>query len=172
MDPTLRDLIDKQAIADIHARYCRALDRMDKAAAYDLFRDDCRVNYYGIYEGTGRGFVDWVWQAHAHMERHSHQITNMLIDNSGDSAVSEAYVTVVLWSLADEEGVQKEIVCRGRYLDRLEREGGQWRITQREHVVDMHSVYALERAAVSDCSTRDRSDASWRFFSDSIGKAQ
>lgn len=172
MDIALRELIDKQAIAEIHARYCRALDRMDKAMAYDLFRDDCRVNYHGIYEGTGRGFVDWVWQAHAHMERHSHQITSMLIETNGDAAVSEAYVTVVLWTLVDEDSKQKEIVCRGRYLDRLERENGQWRIAQREHVVDMHSVYTLDRAAISECSTRDQGDASWRFFSDNTGKLQ
>ena len=119
---TLQDLVDKQAIRDVLSRYCRGLDRMDTEMAKAVWYPEGTALYEGIYEGTGHGFIDWVWQAHAAMERHSHQITNVLIelDEAGTGqaastevtrkATSEAYVTVVLWTQPDGEGRQKELV--------------------------------------------------------------
>ena len=164
MSGNVQEVIDRLAILDLHARYCRALDRMDKASAYGVFFQDSTANYHGIFKGSGHGFVDWVWVAHQQLERHSHQIANTLIEVDGDCAVSEAYVTVALWTLPDEDGSQQEIVCRGRYLDRMARRVGGWGIVAREHVVDMHSVSTLDRAEISDCSSRDLADASWKFF--------
>lgn len=138
---------------------------MDKALADSVFWPDCQVDYHGIFSGTGHEFVAWVWQAHAAMERHSHQISNVLVEFTGDvTAVSEAYVTVCLWTQPDAQGQQQEITARGRYLDRLEKRDGRWAIARREHVVDMHTAMPLQRAAVSDYSSRDASDASWHYF--------
>jgi hypothetical protein len=39
------------------------------------------------------------------MDRHSHQSNNVLIEVDGDTAISEAYVTVSLWALANKQGV-------------------------------------------------------------------
>ena len=115
----LRELVDKQAIRDVLSRYCRGLDRMDKAMARAVWHSGGTALYEGIFEGTGHGFIDWVWEAHAGMERHSHQITNVLIESNpgdADKATSEAYVTVVLWTLPDADGRQQELVGRGRSL--------------------------------------------------------
>ncbi|HPG27475.1 MAG TPA: nuclear transport factor 2 family protein, partial [Myxococcota bacterium] len=108
-DSGLRALLDQQAIRDVLSRYCRGLDRMDKEMAYAVWHDGGTAFYDGIFEGTGRGFVDWVWTAHEAMERHSHQITNVLIELDGDRASSESYVTVVLWTKPDAAGRQREL---------------------------------------------------------------
>ena len=123
---TLETLIAKQAIRDALSRYCRGLDRMDREMAEDVWHADGTADYLGIFEGTGHGFIEWVWEAHAAMDRHSHQITNVLVelDEGGERATSEAYVTVTLWTLPDENGVQNEIVGRGRYLDRWSKRAG------------------------------------------------
>ncbi len=163
-DVSLKTLLDDRAIRDVLARYCRGLDRMDKEMAYGVWHPDGTAFYDGIYDGTGRGFVDWVWQAHAAMERHSHQITNTLVEVNGDKATSEAYVTVVLWTLPDANGAQRELVGRGRYLDRWERRGGRWAIEHRIHLLDQSSSYVLDRAEISQGSTRDATDLSFDFI--------
>jgi hypothetical protein len=157
-------VIARQAIRDVLSRYCRGLDRMDKAMAYSVFHADASALYHDMYEGSGHGFVDWVWEAHRYMERHSHQITNVLAEVNGDTASSEAYVTVVLWTLPDDAGEQTEIVVRGRYLDRWKCIDGQWMIMQREHVLDMHSEYTLKSGPVGPASRRDSSDPSFAYI--------
>ncbi len=155
--------VEKLAIRDVLNRYCRGLDRMDKAMAYSVFADTATVHYCGMYEGTGHGFVDWVWESHAHMQRHSHQVSNVLIDLGEDIACSEAYVTVVLW-LKDQNG-SHEIVCRGRYLDRWAKRGGQWLIIDRRHILDTQSTDGVPDAdAPNKESARDESDPSFEFF--------
>lgn len=162
--PGLQALLDQQAIRDVLARYCRGLDRMDKPMAQAVWHADATAYYDGIYEGTGRGFIDWVWQAHAAMDRHSHQITNVLIELDGDRATSEAYVTVALWTRPDAEGFQQELVGRGRYLDRWERREGRWAIAHRTHLLDLSSVYPLRRADTSPNASRDERDPSFGFI--------
>jgi hypothetical protein len=160
----LRILVDKQAIRDVLSGYCRGLDRMDKEMATSVWWEGGTAFYDGMFEGTGHGFIDWVWQSHAGMERHSHQITQVLIDVEGDQATSEAYVTVVLWTLPDADGEQSEIVGRGRYLDRWSRRGDRWAIEHRIHLLDMSTYLPLTRGDVSAGSTRDGSDLSFEFL--------
>ena len=62
-------LIARQEIYDVLCRYCRGLDRMDKEMAYSVWHEDATALYHDMYEGTGHGFVDWVWKAHEPMER-------------------------------------------------------------------------------------------------------
>lgn len=157
-------LLAKQEIRDVLSRYCRGLDRMDKEMAYSVWHEGGTALYYDMYEGTGHGFVDWVWQSHEAMQCHSHQITNVLTEVDGDSAASEAYVTVVLWTLPDVEGKQMEIVGRGRYLDRWSKKGDVWAIDHREHVLDMHTVFELNKGEISKQSSRDLNDVSFNFI--------
>jgi hypothetical protein len=157
-------LLAKQEIRDVLSRYSRGLDRMDKEMAYSVWHDNGTALYYDMFEGTGHGFVDWVWEAHVSMQCHSHQITNVLTEVDGDTAVSEAYVTVVLWTLADTNGKQMEIVGRGRYLDRWSKREGSWAIDHREHVLDMQTLHELNKGEISKQSTRDLNDASFQFI--------
>jgi hypothetical protein len=163
MDPLIAELADKAAIRDVLSRYCRGLDRMDKPMAYSVFAAEATANYYGIYTGTGHGFIDWVWGAHLTMTSHSHQITNVLIELTGDSAVSEAYVTVVLQQQRETGAV--EMQARGRYLDRWSKRDGRWVIVEREHVIDTQSEMPLAATGKSVESRRDERDISFKFLS-------
>lgn len=160
-DSTMYELISRQAINDALCSYCRGLDRMDKELAYSVWHEDGTALYHDMYEGTGRGFVDWVWDAHAPMERHSHQIANSLVKIEGDLAESETYVTVVLWTKPDSAGNQQEIIGRGRYLDRWSKRSGKWGIDHREHILDMQTLLELNRGHVSGISARNTSDPSF-----------
>ncbi len=163
-EAALQELLDQQAIRDVLSRYCRGLDRMDREMARSVWWEGGTAFYDGIFEGSGHEFVDWVWDAHAGMERHSHQITNVLIEVDGLEATSEAYVTVVLWTRPDEGGEQTEIVGRGRYLDRWEKRDGRWAIAHRTHLLDMQTLIPLRRGDVSPGATRDERDLSFDFL--------
>lgn len=138
---------------------------MDRPMARKVWWEEGTADYDGIFEGTGHGFIDWVWKAHAEMERHSHQITNTIIEVDGNEATSEASVTVVLWTKPDAEGNQSELVGRGRYLDRWEKRGDVWAILHRLHLLDLSTVIPLHRGDVSAGSKRDESDRSYGFLS-------
>ena len=161
----MQELQAKQEIYEVLCRYCRALDRMDRDMARAVWHADGTALYHDLYEGSGRGFVDWVWQAHAVMERHSHQIANHLILVDGDAATSEAYVTVTLWTRPDDDGSQQEIVARGRYLDQWSLRAGQWAIDHREHVLDMQTINPLTRGDVSAAAVRASGDPSYAYIS-------
>ncbi len=161
---------DELAIRRVLAHYCRGLDRMDKPLSYSVFHPEATAHYIDMYEGSGHGFIDWVWESHGYMERHSHQISNVLVDIDGDTAMSEAYVTVVLWTLPDEQGLQKHIEAKGRYLDRWEKRDNQWAIIERTHVLDMQTARdmdgkGLSKEYVNAESRRDNADPSFELFS-------
>ena len=163
-EPDLQTLLAKQAIRDQLARYCRGLDRMDKEMAYQVWHPDGTAHYFDMYEGTGRGFVDWVWEAHVPMERHSHQITNVLTEVDGNRATSEAYVIVALWSNPADDGSQTQVESRGRYLDRWSKREGRWAIDERLHVVDLQTATPIHRANVNKESQRGPGDPSFSFI--------
>jgi hypothetical protein len=164
-DTTVQDLLAQQQIREVLCQYCRGLDRMDKELAYSVWHANGTALYHDMYKGSGRGFVDWVWEAHAAMERHSHQIANSIIRVDANMAVSETYVTVALWTKADTEGVQQEIIGKGRYLDSWSRREEHWAIDHREHILDMQTINTLNPGYVNSVSSRDETDPSFSLLS-------
>ncbi|NQZ95617.1 MAG: nuclear transport factor 2 family protein [Myxococcales bacterium] len=168
MSDALQELLDKQAITEVIYRYSRGLDRMDKEMAYRVWHEDGTADYDAIFEGTGHGFVDWVWEAHEPMDAHSHQMTNILIEVDGDGATSETYAIVTLRTKRAPDGSASLITSRGRYLDRWSRRGGVWAIDHRVHVQDVSSTETIPADRVEDSTpraTRDEKDASRGLFS-------
>ena len=144
----VREVAAKQAIRDALASYCRSMDRMDRDLALATWHADGTCEYVDMFEGTGAGFVDWVWGMHEGMIRHSHQITNVLteVDVDGDRAVSEAYVTVALWSPPEDSPT--EIISRGRYLDRWSCRDGRWAIDHRLYVQDLMTMTPIPASSL------------------------
>ena len=135
MDKELEDLVAKQAITEIIYRYCRAVDRMDRGMALSLWHPDAIVDFGSLYRGSAPGFVDRIWEMHATAQGRSHQVTNILINISGDKAVSESYVLGAL-RFGDETGGSIQTTGWSRYLDRWSRRDGKWAIDHRLCVVD------------------------------------
>ena len=133
MPDSLEDLAAKQAITEALHSYCHGLDRFDRALA-DIWHEGGIANYEGIFEGTGAGFLDWVWPVHEGFERTSHQVTNILIDVNGDQATSETYVTVCL------RGAEVDIISRGRYHDRWSCRDGRWGVDERGYTDDIQQT--------------------------------
>jgi SnoaL-like domain len=166
-----RDTEAKLAITEVIYRYCRALDRMDRALADTVWHPDGTADYGPTFEGPASKLLDVMWVNHAALAGHSHQVTNILIDVDGDTAGSEAYVTGFLWSVSDE-GAVSHMLAIGRYLDRWSLRNGAWAIDHRRFVFDAvfpsdssdRSVFgrlAKQRDPRRSAARRDQTDPSY-----------
>jgi len=144
--PTPEAISERQAIADILHLHCRALDRGDSAALQSCYWPDAEVDY-GSYVGPAQDFAGLVVAAlNDSYELTRHALSNMLIDLQEGRARCETYVN------ADHllPGAELEMCFGGRYLDLLEKRGGQWRIKHRRVVMDWSKTRELEDLRSSD----------------------
>ena len=168
-DDALQELLAKQAITEVLHRYCRGLDRMDREMAESVWHPGGTADYGPMFNGTGTGFLDWVWGAHAGMARHSHMVSNALIevDVAAGTAVSETYISVWLRT-PPHDGVVLDLFGRGRYVDRWSRRDGVWAIDHRRYVDDLQRMQESRASSLTDGSSatgrRDRTDPSFEVF--------
>lgn len=135
---SVRELLAKQAITEALHSYCHGLDRFDRDLA-DIWHEGGTADYGDIFQGTGAGFLDWVWPVHETFEVTSHQVTNILTSVDGDRATSETYVTVCL------RGTDVDIVDRGRYSDTWSCRDGRWAVDARRFTGDIQQVVPREQ---------------------------
>jgi hypothetical protein len=123
-------LSDRQQIHDVYIHYGRGLDRNDVELMRTAFWPDVQINY-GKQSNTFEEFVTRHLNWHvSNLAHYAHLITNESVEIAGDVAHVETYVT--LFSGDKKDG--KSIVINGRYIDRLDRRNGEWRIAVREFV--------------------------------------
>lgn len=128
----LRALLDKDAIRDCLYRYCRGIDRADEELLRGVYWPDAHDSH-GAYVGTASGFVAQAVPRLRAGGRGVHQISNVLIELHGDAAAVESSFLALQTSAAAP--TLETFLC-GRYLDRFERRGAQWRIAERTVVYD------------------------------------
>lgn len=128
----LAHLTERQAILDCVYRYCHGVDRHDEAIIASAYHPDA-VDERGNFTGYAREFVGWVNGLHDRSYGlHTHHITNHRCEIDGDVAHAESYVLYVL------PHVKGRLINFGsaRYIDRLERRDGEWRIALRRIAFD------------------------------------
>jgi hypothetical protein len=160
----VRYLQDRTAILDCVARHARGCDRHDTDLVSATYLDD-GVDVHGSTVNPGPAYAHWANQAHAATsQNHLHNITTHSCEIDGDEAHAESYVLVTLLS---PDGTTATIMC-GRYLDRLERREGTWRIAVRRATVEL--AYTADarllqssffQAQGYEHGVRDRTDPSY-----------
>ncbi len=155
----LQSLLDRQAITDLIYRYCRAVDRLDTELGYSIWHTDAQADYCGVYNGDGRGFIDFVCEKHRSSVGHSHQVTNILIELDGDKAASEAYTVSAMQFKQDRQ--LKQITTWARYIDQWSRRDGRWAIDKRVTVRDLAEMRDVGVPLSPERSMRDKSDPSY-----------
>jgi hypothetical protein len=154
----------KAVIAEAMFRYCRGIDRMDRGMAIGLWHPGGTADYSPWYVGDAAGLIEWLWNAHATLVAHVHQVHNVVIELDGARAASEAYFTAVL-RLEPSPGRLVDRVVRGRYLDTWSERDGAWRVDHRRVVQDVESVSDVRTTGTSDeTSRRGPDDPSYEVF--------
>lgn len=150
-DRRIEDLLAKQEIAEVLHRYCRGTDRGDRDLLRSCFHPDSEhvtdSAQAGSYRGPSSGYVDRIIEVCADLTVCTHLLGNVLIEVDGDRAVSEArFLAHHCWSDGASPDVEQHRVVEGRYLDRLLRRDGAWKIIERRGVHEFNRVFALPRA--------------------------
>jgi hypothetical protein len=161
VDPAeVRGLLDRQAITEQINRYCRAVDRLDIPLGHSVFHEDATANYgESLYQGDGRGVIDFICASHLLTLNHSHQVCNSIIALDGDHAGSETYFHSATRLMQDSKVMQ--IRVWGRYLDNWSRRNGQWRIDNRLTLFDFDEVREVTEMVRREDGSRDRHDPSY-----------
>jgi hypothetical protein len=159
-DADIDELVSRKNIHDVLTRYCRAIDRCDLELLRSVYWADA-IDDHGTFSGNAWDFADYVIPAlQASFEATMHAITNVHMEVAGDVACTECYVIayhkfrgdrgaaetifgdryVAQFDWSAPHGVPQQFFFGGRYLDRFERRGGEWRIFQRTVVMDWNDT--------------------------------
>jgi SnoaL-like protein len=126
-------LLDRTAILDCVARHARGDDRQDVELLTGTYHPD-GIDEHGRAIISGSDYAEWVNAIHAASSSlHLHHITTHLCEIDGDIAHCESYV---IDSLLDPDETTARMY-HGRYIDRLERRDGEWKIALRRAIVDL-----------------------------------
>jgi hypothetical protein len=157
-------LKDRSDIYDCIARHARGHDRHDVALITSTYHDD-GVDEHGYAVNPGPEYAAWANAQHAASSAsHLHNITTHVCELDGDVANCESYVMVVLLG----PDAKSTTIMNGRYVDRLEKRDGVWRIAVRRSTVD--AVIAGDASILSHPyfrqqgyikGTRDHTDISY-----------
>ncbi len=127
----LESVLDRQDILDTLTRFSRAMDRFDRDLFLSAFHPDAIIAA-GSFVGGPVDLYEWSTDMHARGQKATHHnLLNHTCDIDGDTAHSETYYLFAARNLDDSNWI-----AGGRYIDRLERRDGQWRIALRTNVIE------------------------------------
>jgi hypothetical protein len=133
-------LLDTQALRELAYRYARGVDRRDAALLRSVYWEDARDEHGTFFNGPAMTFVDVCMKVVAGFEITRHCIGNTAYAVQGDEAEGELYLEAYH---RIGGSAPSELIVSGRYLDRYQRRGGEWRILHRICVVDATSTRPL-----------------------------
>ncbi len=124
-------LLDRQDILDCQVRFSRGMDRFDREAFLSAFHNDA-VIAAGEFVGGPAALYDWASKLHEQGQIATHHnLLNHTCDIDGDTAHTETYYLFVGRNRDDSNWI-----AGGRYIDRLEKRGGEWKIALRTNAIE------------------------------------
>ena len=136
MDALTEDLeamVAREKIRDCIGRVARGEDRRDAALIGAAFWPDAATDF-GLFSGTFDEYLAWVVPGSPALPDTQHFLGQSVIELDGNLAHAETHV--ISYHRVDMGEEHRDICIGGRYLDRMERRGGQWRIADRTMLYD------------------------------------
>ena len=161
----LQGLLDREDIRACLVRFSRGMDRFDRELFLSAFHADATIAA-GPFVGGPAECYDWAAPMHeAGQVATQHNLLNTTIDLDGDTAHVETY-----YLFAGRNRDDSNWLAGGRYVDRLERRGGQWKIALRTNVIEWSGMLPtleipfadLADIARNGTAERSRDDISYR----------
>jgi hypothetical protein len=127
----IQELIDRKDILDCLTRFSRGIDRFDRALFLSAFHPDATIAA-GPFVGGPAELCDWAFRLHDTLQNATHHnLLNVTFDIDGDTAHTETYYLYV-----GRNRDETNWLAGGRYIDRLERRDGAWRIAMRTNAIE------------------------------------
>ena len=133
LERTVQYLRDRAAILDCVVRNARGCDRHDSEVLTSSYHHD-GVDEHGFAINPGPKYSEYANTVHkAGSQQNLHHITMQNCEIDGDVAHCESYVIGLFLATDGKTGR----LISGRYVDRLKRRDGEWRIALRRSTVDV-----------------------------------
>jgi hypothetical protein len=164
LEAKLQDMTDRQAIYDCIKRNSRGNDRFDIDLITSTYHADA-IHELGHSQIEGSHYGEHANHAHGMLfEVNLHNVTMHSCEITGNVAHTESYVI----GLFADKGAEVSRIMAGRYIDRLEKREGEWKIMLRRATVEV-SMEATARMANGKMppgsgylkGNRDRTDPSY-----------
>jgi hypothetical protein len=127
----LQELLDRQDIFDCLIRFSRGMDRFDRELFLSAFHSDA-VIAAGPFVGGPVELYDWASSLHEQGQVATHHnLLNHSCGLDGNVAHTETYYLFVGRNRDDTNWI-----AGGRYIDRLERRDGTWKIALRTNAIE------------------------------------
>jgi hypothetical protein len=161
----LEQLLERQDILDCLIRFCRGMDRFDRELFQSAFHADA-VIAAGPFVGGPEELFEWASKLHEQGQSSTHHnLLNHSCDIEGDVAHTETYYLFV-----GRNRDETNWMAGGRYIDRLERREGEWKIALRTNAIEwsgMVPTLPIPFAGVPDIQlngtpARSKEDPSYR----------
>jgi SnoaL-like domain len=122
------EVADRQAIGDCISLYARGVDRADAELLTEVFWEDAKIRGE-LFSGGPAQFVAFSVSAGAkNWDRMMHILSNTIIRINGDRAAAESYF---YGYHVGHAGSPFDLIISGRYLDRFDKRGDEWRISEK-----------------------------------------
>lgn len=165
LEAQLQELSDRQSIFDCIKRSSRGNDRFDVRLVASCFHPDA-IHDNGVRKVEAHGYGAHANAAHGMLfDANLHNVTMHLCEIDGDVAHAESYSLGIFL----DKGAETGRMLAGRYIDRLEKRDGEWRIALRRATVEIaiegKASLPLDQQLVSSNylkGDRDRTDISYQ----------
>ena len=129
----LQRLMDEADCRTLLMRYGPAVDWRDRAALATLFWPDAEVDL-GVFKGSGAEAPEFLMQNASQSLRRWHVSSSLSLEIDGENAHAESYA--VTHAITGDTSVEMAShLFLGRYVDRLEKRDGEWRIASRRYLL-------------------------------------
>jgi hypothetical protein len=135
----LRQLLDRTAIEDCLLRYCHAVDRCDPELLRGVYWPEATDDHI-FWRGKRDDFVEFCMPILRSRDQTMHSISNILMRIEGSEARVQCYFNAYERARR-KDGTPNDIRLFGRYLDRMEKRGEEWRIADRKVVLDWWRIW-------------------------------
>jgi SnoaL-like domain len=133
----VQDSLDRDDIRNLLALYPRAIDRCDENLLRTIYWPDAADNH-GSFSGTLEEFIAWSFPQLRALDQTHHHTGNPTIAINGDQARSESYY--IAYHQVGRHSTDRDYMIGGRYIDRLEKRAGEWRILARIATFDYNAT--------------------------------
>ncbi|WP_454791974.1 nuclear transport factor 2 family protein [Mycolicibacterium lutetiense] len=129
----ITELLDREKIRDCLARLARGEDRRNAELIAGAFWP-CASVAQGVFSGSLDQYLAWVVPGSTDIPVTQHVLGQSLIDLHVDTALVETHV--LAYHRVAAATSDRDTVIGGRYLDWMDKIGGEWRISRRTMIFD------------------------------------
>jgi hypothetical protein len=136
----LKALLDRDKIRDCLVRLARGEDRRDAGLISGAYWPDS-ITDYGVFQGNFDDYLAWVVPGADAIPCTQHVLGQSFIKLEGE--VARVETQVISYHRVNFGTEHRDTCIGGRYLDRLEKRGGEWRIANRTMLYDWYEDFGV-----------------------------